>query len=172
MNTNSVNVVVKDKANGDDADTIQGAENDVQIVRQRDHRASIDVPSALALAEHFEQTRCKVWNKLLLRQPDHPLALVSSDEYATQLQVEKVDDSKTCSKSKSEDACMMSTNNKNIRLLVERGLDRLWLARLLENASATSVNSSPMKWSKDDLMHFKCEKVLSVSTAIASLQRR
>ena len=57
MNTNSFNVVVKDKANGDDADTIEGAENDVQIVRQRDHRASIDVPSALALAEHFEQTR-------------------------------------------------------------------------------------------------------------------
>jgi hypothetical protein len=57
--------------------------------------------------------------------------------------------------------------------MVEQGLDRMWLAQLLERTKASpSENSTSTKRSKDDLMNFKCERVLSMSNAMASLQQR
>lgn len=56
---------------------------------RREPLATVDVPMALALAEHSEQARCKEWGKLILQKSDHPLALVSMDEYSMQLHLEK-----------------------------------------------------------------------------------
>jgi hypothetical protein len=158
--------------NEEGADLVEEADNDVQILHPRDPPSSIDVPLALALAEHCEQMRCKAWKKLLLRQPNHRLSLVSSDEYSTQLHLEKDECSTDSSKSKSDASIVKTTNSKSIRPLVEQGLDRMWLAQLLERAPPPSVNSSPVpQWSKDDIIHLQCERVLSVSQAMASLQR-
>lgn len=105
-----------------------------------------------------------MWNKLLLRQRDHHLALVSSD--TTQSRLEKVD------KSKTDDTYLKATSNTSVRPLVERGLDRMWLAQLLERTNPLPSHSTSTKRSKDDLMIFKCEIVLSMSNAMASLQQR
>ncbi|KAL3760765.1 hypothetical protein ACHAWU_003673 [Discostella pseudostelligera] len=172
MDASGVNGKVK---NEEGADRVEEADNDVQLLHPRDPPSSIDVPLALAMVEHCEQMRCKAWKKLLLRQPHHRYALVSSDEYSTQLHLEKDAYSTVSSKSKSDASIVKTTSNKSIRPLVERGLDRMWLAQLLlERAPPPpSVNSSPVpqQWSKDDLIHLQCERVLSVSQAMASLQR-
>jgi len=65
--SSSGNSTVKNQTAGCDPVRVEVAVNDVQLLNQRDPLASIDVPLALALAEHDEQNRCKVWNKLLLR---------------------------------------------------------------------------------------------------------
>jgi hypothetical protein len=162
--SSSGNSTVKNQTAGCDPVRVEVAVNDVQLLNQRDPLASIDVPLALALAEHDEQNRCKVWNILLLRQRDHHLALVSSD--TTQSRLEKVD------KSKTDDTYLKATSNTSVRPLVERGLDRMWLAQLLERTNPLPSHSTSTKRSKDDLMIFKCEIVLSMSNAMASLQQR
>ena len=59
--SSSGNSTVKNQTAGCDPVRVEVAVNDVQLLNQRDPLASIDVPLALALAEHDEQNRCKVW---------------------------------------------------------------------------------------------------------------
>ncbi|KAL7531908.1 hypothetical protein ACHAXR_004302 [Thalassiosira sp. AJA248-18] len=145
---------------------------------RREPLASVDVPLGLALAEHSEQARCKEWCKLILKKSAHEHALVSFDEYSLELNLERekaVTHVQNGSKQAGETILANSqsdhtepgaTNNKSIRPLVERGMDRLWLAHLVEK-----VSHQPIQRSKDTLMSFKCQNVSSVSDAMASLQR-
>ena len=136
--------------------------------------ASVDVPLSLALAEHSEQERCQGWSKLILQKSDHKLALVAADEYATQLALEEneSDVTSTSNGSKLSEAnggmSFDPTKGEHsyIRPLVERGMDRLWLAQLAEKISGASIQLS-----KDTIMSLKCEKVSSVASAMATLQR-
>jgi len=109
---------------------------------------------------------------------------VASDEYSMQLNLAKNDkttikeSTKTLvdgdeiggNKRKSAAAAGgTASNNNSLRPLVERGMDRLWLARLVEKAS--SHPQQPIRRSKDTFISFKCESVSSVSLAMASLNR-
>ena len=73
---------------GNYAEQTEEGENDVTSLSRRP-LASVDVPLALALAEQSERERCKVWSRLTLHRSDHPLALLSYDEYSVQLHLEK-----------------------------------------------------------------------------------
>ena len=150
---------------------------------QREALASVDVPMGLALAEQSEQARCKEWCKLILHKSGHEHALVSPDEYSTQLNLEKLAQAVQIEESEGVDeetdvgvaSNSKPTNNESesgptnkcIQPLVERGIDRLWLAHLVERVSGQSVQRS-----KDTIMSFECKDVSSVSSAIASLQRQ
>lgn len=105
--------------------------------------ASVSVPLALALAERDEQQRCEGWNKTVLRNSKHSLALVACDEYSTQLKKEG-----------------------KASLPIELGIDREWLATL-----ARKQNKS-FHESKDALISVKHQPVGSVSKAMALLQSR
>ena len=72
---------------GDYSERTEEGENDVPSLSRRT-LASVDVPLALALAEQSERERCKVWSRLTLHKSDHPLALLSYDEYSVQLHLE------------------------------------------------------------------------------------
>lgn len=148
--------------------------------RPRGPLASVDVPLSLALAEHNEQERCKGWSQLILQESGHPQALVSPDEYSMQLSLDKkskVSESNGSTASAetngdTSDAPEASTNvsnDNNIRPLLQRGMDRLWLAQLVEKASSASDDS--MQLSKDTIMSFKFDHVSSMATAMASLQK-
>ena len=68
----------------------QTEEGDIDVTSlSRRPLASVDVSLALALAEQSERKRCKAWSRLTLHRPDHPLALLSYDEYSLQLHLEK-----------------------------------------------------------------------------------
>lgn len=105
--------------------------------------ASVSVPLALALAERDEQQRCERWNKTVLHDPKHPIALVACDEYSTLLKKE----GKTS-------------------LPIELGIDRVWLATLARRQNQTFHES------RDALMSVKHHPVGSVSKAMALLQSR
>lgn len=150
----------------------------------REPLANVDVPLGLALAEHDEQQRCREWCKLILEKSAHEHALVAPDEYSVQLNLDKNDKTMIKGSTKAVDdgdedrgnkrklaaAAGSTTGNSNsLRPLVERGMDRLWLAQLVEKASARP--RQPIRRSKDTLISFKCESVSSVSLAMASLNR-
>ena len=166
---------------GDNTHQATGKEEDDGTLR-REVLATLDVPLSLALAEYSEQERCKEWSKLILQKSDHCHALVSSDEYSTQLTLEN-DRESGVSSARNGSAEELETNkakpievenvanNDSIRPLIERGMDRLWLARLVEKVSSSSSTDVPLtKMSKDTVMSFKWENVTSVSSAMASLQ--
>ena len=92
-------------------------ENDVPS-SLRGPLASVDVPLALALAEQSERERCKAWSRLILHRSDHPLALLSYDEYSVQLHLEKgglpVMDGSRASKSDPDETS--SITKRNVRV--------------------------------------------------------
>jgi len=143
--------------------------------------ASVNVPLSLALAEHNEQERCKGWSQLILQESGHPQALVSPDEYSMQLSLDKkskVSENNGSTVSTAEtngDTSAAPEDSKNvsnsIRPLVQRGMDRLWLAQLVEKTVASSTIDDSMQLSKDTIMGFKFEHVPSMATAMASLQK-
>ena len=142
--------------------------------------ASVDVPLSLALAEHNEQERCKGWSQLILQESGHPQALVSPDEYSMQLSLDKkskVSESNgsTVSAETNGDTSDSPEDSKNvpnsIRPLVQRGMDRLWLAQLVEKTPSSSTSDDSMQLSKDTIMSFKFDHVPSMATAMASLQK-
>ncbi|KAL3827175.1 hypothetical protein ACHAXA_006730 [Cyclostephanos tholiformis] len=154
------------------AKQIEEGENDVPTLF-RNRWASVDIPLALALAEQSERERCKAWSRLILHRSDHPLALLSFDEYCAQRQLEKCRFPSANVDGASESGLdeTPSIANGSDRSLVERGLDRMWLAQLREKVSS-SCKQQPMQLSKDMLMSFKCENVSSVANAMALLQSR
>ena len=142
--------------------------------------ASVDVSLSLALAEHNEQERCKGWSQLILQESGHPQALVSPDEYTLQLGLDrksKASQSNGSSVSAETNgdtsaAPEDSKNVSNIRPLVQRGMDRLWLAQLVEKVSSSSASTADsLQLSKDTIMSFKFDHVPSMATAMASLQK-
>lgn len=162
----------------------EGEDDDEDVQPPRGSLASVDVPLSLALAEHNEQERCKGWSQLILQESGHPQALVSPDEYSMQLTLDKKskasesNGSTSVSAEANDDTSAApedSTNaltDSSIRPLVQRGMDRLWLAQLVEKAAASSASDdSSMQLSKDTIMSFKFEHVPSMSTAMASLQK-
>ena len=72
---------------------------------------------------------------------------------------------------KSDRGEISSIANRCVRPLIERGLDRMWLAQLAEKVSP-SCKQQPIQLSKDMLMSFKCENVSSVASAMAQLQHQ
>lgn len=174
-----------------------GEDGDLQPRFQREALASLDVPFALALAEHSEQQKCKDWCQRILRQSDHPKALVSGDAYSTPLLLDngsssarttaemgpKDGDSSSILSSKSDQGedpasvgSIIKNNTNSIRPLVERGMDRLWLAHLVEKVSSSNSNDNDdarmsQSRNKDTLMSFECKSVSSVANAMASLQK-
>jgi hypothetical protein len=156
---------------GDYADQTEEGENDGRSLSRRP-LASVDVPLALALAEQSERERCKVWSRLTLHRSDHPLALLSYDEYSVQLHLEKRGLLVTNGNGapKSDRGEISSIANRCVRPLIERGLDRMWLAQLAEKVSP--CKQQPIQLSKDMLMSFKCENVSSVASAMAQLQHQ
>ena len=157
---------------GNYAEQTEEGENDVTSLSRRP-LASVDVPLALALAEQSERERCKVWSRLTLHRSDHPLALLSYDEYSVQLHLEKrgLPVTNGSGAPKSDRGEISSITNRCVRPLIERGLDRMWLAQLAEKVSP-SCKQQPIQLSKDMLMSFKCENVSSVASAMAQLQHR
>ena len=152
---------------------------------QRHSTFQLDIPLGLALVEYNEQTRCREWFKLILQNPAHQLAFTSSDEYSTQVQLEKeivkaneleevgaaTDNSKptidpACRKMAEDPQSSQLEDILNIYPVIEQGIDRMWLAQLAGRIS------SPIERSKDTLMSFKCEPVFSVSNAMSILQCR
>jgi len=186
------------QSTNDDTQTSPSEEGDdnIQPLLCREPLASVDVPLGLALAEHSEQQRCKEWCQLLLQKSDHKRALISCDEYSIQLHldtgslsaamtvVQNGIGSSVLSKSDQEEEVVSAGNGTNsssngIQPLVERGMDRLWLARLVKTVSSYHDDDDDddeptisQRWSKDTLMSFQCEKVSSVANAMASLQQR
>ena len=169
---------VNDRGNGK-ATKQEGEEDDEDVQPPRGPMASVNVPLSLALAEHNEQERCKGWSQLILQESGHPQALVSPDEYSMQLSLNKKsqvsENGSTVSTETSSDTSAAPEASKNvsnansIRPLVQRGMDRLWLAQLVEKASSASDDS--MQLSKDTIMSFKFDHVPSMATAMASLQK-
>jgi len=169
---------------GNGQDTDQQQEEDLEDAHPppRGPLASVDVPLSLALAEHNEQERCKGWSQLILQESGHPQALVSPDEYSMQLTLDKKSkaiksNGSTISAETNGDTSAAPEDSKNvsnssIRPLVQKGMDRLWLAQLVEKAAASSASDdSSMQLSKDTIMSFKFEHVPSMAAAMASLQK-
>ena len=157
---------------GDYADQTEEGENDGRSLSRRP-LALDDVPLALALAEQSERERCKAWSRLTLQKSDHPLALLSYDKYSVQLHLEKRGLPVTNGNGahKSDRSEISSIANRCERPLIERGLDRMWLAQLAEKVSP-SCKQQPIQLSRDMLMSFKCENVSSVANAMAQLQHQ
>lgn len=152
------------KIDGDDAHADPpreggNGEDDGGFTPQRDPFATMDVPMALAGAEYSEQMRCVKYSQLILHSSDHKRALICHDEHAMQMKLER---------GPSVESTKSNGDSNSFATLVERGMDRLWLARLVEKASS---NDMPIGLCKDSLMSFECEEVSSVSKAIAYLQR-
>lgn len=182
VNNDASNGVNGSGGNGQATKQEEEGEEDAQP-RPRGPLASVDVPLSLALAEHNEQERCKGWSQLILQESGHPQALVSPDEYSMQLSLDKkskvsesngstvsAETNGDTSATTPEDSKNVS-NTSSIRPLVQWGMDRLWLAQLVEKAAASSSSDDSMQLSKDTIMSFKFEHVPSMSTAMASLQK-
>lgn len=133
--------------------------------------STLDIPMGLAMVEHDEQVRCREWFKLILRNPAHPLALTSCDEYSVPLFVNRRGEN-DCGSDVREGSNVRAQCGKLQHLnerenpLIERGIDRLRLAHLVE------ALSEPLDRSRDSLLSFSCEKVTSMSKAMATLQHR
>ena len=82
---------------------------------------SVSVSLALALVERDEQQRCVDWNNKLLNDSIHPLALVASDEYSSQLR-----------------------NEGKSSQPIELGIDRMWLATLANNQAVDDSKDALM----------------------------
>lgn len=123
--------------------------------------AFVDGPLALLYSEEVERKRCIAWSRLILDKSNHPRALLLKDEYSVQAH-------SSAPKQDNGDSTKSSTSGGN----QSRGLDLLWLARLVEKVSSSSSEHPPIQTSKDNLLSFKCENVTSVVTAMASLQRQ
>jgi len=133
--------------------------------------STLDIPMGLAIVEHDEQVRCREWFKLILRNPAHPLALTSCDEYSVPLVVNRRgenndgNDVRDGSNIRVQFGKLQDLNERD-NPLIERGIDRLRLAHLVE------AMSEPLDQSRDTLLSFSCEKVTSMSKAMATLQHR
>ncbi|KAL9188149.1 hypothetical protein ACHAXT_006527 [Thalassiosira profunda] len=147
---------------------------------RRELLADVDVPLGLALAERAEQKRCVRWSRFLLQKSNHERALVSSDEHSTQIWLESdgkavgyapaEDEGEVDDSSVDADTTAVTDSSEattSVQPLVERGMDRMWLAQLVEKAA-----SRPMPLCKDSITGIKFKPVTSVPKAIASLQRR
>ncbi len=128
--------------------------------------STLDIPMGLAMVEYDEQVRCREWFKLILRNPAHPLALTSCDEYSVPLFVNTMGGNNVKEGSHNVQCGKLQAANQTENPLIERGIDRLWLAHLVEAVS------EPMDQSRDTLLSFSCEKVASMSKAMATLQHR
>ena len=120
--------------------------------------AFVDGPSALLYSEKVERERCIAWSRLILDKSNHPRALLLHDEYSVQAH---------SSAPKQDNGDVTRSTDCDNQL---RGLDLLWLARLVQKVSSSSSEHPSIQMSKENLLSFKCENVTSVVTAMASLQ--
>eukprot|EP00957_Ditylum_brightwellii_P196873 14999541-Ditylum_brightwellii.AAC.1 len=131
------------------------------------------------MAEYEEQLRVNYWHKMILHNPAHKRALTIIDERAlpplliTQPEFDPSEDN-DCD-TKKDDGVDEHTESESAGFsngarddavalcpLIERGLDRLWLAH--------SMGQDFSEWSQDAMESISCQAVLSIPLAMARLQ--
>lgn len=158
MGINGVSEITKDGKVSNDTQ-VEDEENYL-LPSFRHPLAFVDGPLALLYSEKVERERCIAWSRLILDKSNHPRALLLHDEYSVQAH---------SSAPKQDNGDVTRSTNCDNQL---RGLDLLWLARLVEKVSSSSFEHPSIQMSKENILSFKCENVTSVVTAMASLQRQ